>query len=117
MELSKLVKVKKFFKKRIKNKVTRKKVLWIYLPQKLLATKKSRNARMGKGRGKFLRKVYKVRRNHIFMQFSRFFFSNLIKAERRFNKRRYWLLAFRIKKTYAHVLSRKFNPISEIVRV
>ena len=89
-----MIKIKKEFKKKVKNKETPRKVMWILAPTKLYITKKSRNARMGKGRGKPLRRVFKVRRNHIIVQFSRYYTPKLFMVMRKYNKKCYGLDVF-----------------------
>ena len=65
-----------FFKKKIKSLIKKKKrndlIIWFFLLKNFPISQKSKNSRMGKGKGIFLRMVSKVYKNKIFLEFSNF---------------------------------------------
>lgn len=70
LEIVKIVKLKRFLKKFFKkNKIFKKKKVWIYLSKNCPISKKAKNSRMGKGKGKFLRYVLKFKPNHPLISF------------------------------------------------
>ena len=61
---------KKYRKKNKKLKIHNK--YWIRFSQNLFLTKKSKNARMGSGRGRYLRACFVIKRNQSFLEFKNF---------------------------------------------
>ena len=60
-------KIKYIFKYK-KNLKTKKK-FWVFLNKNSPISKKSKNARMGKGKGLFVRLCYRLRKNSVFFEF------------------------------------------------
>jgi len=76
--------IRKLIKKRYRKKVKKIKVYnkyWIRFSQNLLLTKKSKNARMGSGKGKYVRCGFVLKPNSSFIEFKNYdyYFINWIK--------------------------------------
>jgi len=80
------------FKKSLKKYHTFKKnnnlkKVWLFLHKNYPLTKKSKNARMGKGKGTLSRYCARVLQNHNLLEFSGFNLSEVIRLKRIFNKK------------------------------
>ena len=72
---------KKYRKRRKKIKIYNK--YWIRFSGNLLLTKKSKNARMGSGKGKYLRTCFLLKKNKTFMEFKNFDYYYLCALKKR----------------------------------
>jgi ribosomal protein L16/L10AE len=81
LEYNYIFNIKKILKKFFKFKKTKLKKVWIFLNKNFPITKKSKNSRMGKGKGKFLRYSSRISRNFFFLEFSGFNIKSLIHLE------------------------------------
>ena len=77
----KIIKKYYFFKK---NKL---KKVWLFLHKNYPLTKKSKNARMGKGKGTISRYCSRISQNHNLLEFSGFNLRELITLKKVFNKK------------------------------
>lgn len=71
--------------KKLKNVFLTK--VWFFLKKNFPITKKSKNSRMGKGKGKFLRWIIRVQKNFIFFEFKGYEFFLLKKIAKKINKK------------------------------
>ena len=78
---------KKILKIFFKFKKSKLKKVWIFLNKNFPITKKSKNARMGKGKGKISRYVMRVGGNFTILEFYGFSVSHLLKIKTVFNYR------------------------------
>lgn len=74
--------LKKFFKFKFK-----KKKIWLFLFKNFPITKKSKNSRMGKGKGKFVRFCSRTLYNHNILEFSGFTIKEIVKVKRVLKKK------------------------------
>lgn len=100
-------------KKKLKFFLTlRKKIfnnnLWIFLQGNLPVSKKSKNSRMGKGKGSFLRLSCRVKKNMIFMEFLNLNYIILNKITNYFKKKNNLHLKI-IKKDNFNIVFKKKN--------
>ena len=87
MDINRLVKLKRLVKRFLKKNTFIKTInVFLYLSSNCPISKKSKNSRMGKGKGKFLRHVLRFNQNHKLATFCGFpkkrllhFFSRLSK--------------------------------------
>ena len=78
VEFNYIFAIKKILKKFFKFKKSKLKRVWIFLSKNYPVTKKSKNSRMGKGKGKSLRISMKVHRNFSLLEFCGFNIKNII---------------------------------------
>lgn len=67
--------LRKIFKKKLRKRRKKLKIhnkYWIRFSQNLLLTKKSKNARMGSGKGKYYRACFVLKPNHSFIEFKNY---------------------------------------------
>jgi len=67
--------IRKLIKKRYRKKVKKIRVYnkyWIRFSQNLFLTKKSKNARMGSGRGRYIRSAFVLKTNSSFIEFKNY---------------------------------------------
>lgn len=76
MEYIYILSFKKIFKKFFKKKKKTKKV-WFFLSKNYPLTRKSKNSRMGKGKGKLVRYCARIWKNHNIFEFSGFYIHDL----------------------------------------
>ena len=76
---------RKILKLFFKFKKTKLKKIWIFLNKNFPITKKSKNARMGKGKGKLLRYCMRVNNNYTLFEFDGFSINYLNKIKQLFN--------------------------------
>lgn len=86
--LRRLIKRLKFPKKVSLLKYFKKK-LWFFLKKNFPLTKKSKNSRMGKGKGKFLRWIIRIPRNYMFFEFVGYELNSLIYVKNKINKKNF----------------------------
>jgi len=87
MEYIYLYNFKKSLKKYYNFKKTNTKVVWLFLHKNYPLTKKSKNARMGKGKGSIARYCARIEQNHNLLEFSGFNLCELIRLRKIFNKK------------------------------
>lgn len=78
---------KRSLKKYYNFKKGKEKKIWVFLPKNYPLTKKSKNARMGKGKGGFVRYCSRILLNHIIFEFKGFRFFDILKIKKIFNKK------------------------------
>lgn len=78
---------KKIFKRFFKTKKKKLKKVWLFLHKNYPLTKKSKNARMGKGKGALNRYCSRVVQNHNLFEFCGFNLSEVLKLKKIFNKK------------------------------
>ena len=76
---------KKVLKKFFKFKKTKLKKVWIFLNKNFPITKKSKNSRMGKGKGKVVRYCMKTCNNYVLFEFSGFNIKSLLRVKKLFS--------------------------------
>lgn len=97
MELVQLSFIKKMFKKLIEKKKKKSKnikkyfqknyKIWVNLLPNYVISRKSKNSRMGKGKGAFIRWVVRLKQNHILSEFKGISVYRLKKVLIKFNKK------------------------------
>jgi len=79
------------FKKKLKKffffKKSKYKRVWLFLHKNYPLTKKSKNARMGKGKGSIVRYCSRIFKNHNLFEFSGFNLNELVLLRKIFNKK------------------------------
>lgn len=78
---------KKMFKRFYKSKQKKFRKIWLFLHKNYPLTKKSKNARMGKGKGAFNRYCSRVMQNHNIFEFCGFNLSEILRFKKIFNKK------------------------------
>lgn len=81
LEVKQLLLLKRFLKKRLKRRDKKKKRIklwskskkgvWLYLVPNFIISKKSKNSRMGKGKGTFLKWLFKVKSGFVFLELNK----------------------------------------------
>jgi len=81
VEIKQFLLLKRFLKKKLKRKDKKKKGIklwskskkgvWLYLVPNFIISKKSKNSRMGKGKGSFLKWVFKVKTGFVFLELNK----------------------------------------------
>ena len=89
-------KIKFFFKKRKRKDLK----IWFFLSKNFPISQKSKNSRMGKGKGIFIRAVTRVSKNKIFLEFSNMNIILLKKIAKSFKKKNNLLTFIIFKKNY-----------------
>lgn len=82
-----LFNLKRSIKKFYKLKKKKKKKIWLFLHRNYPLTKKSKNSRMGKGKGSFSRFCSRTNQNHNIFEFSGFSIAEVLSLKRIFNKK------------------------------
>lgn len=78
---------KRSLKKHYSFKKGKIKKVWVFLHKNYPLTKKSKNARMGKGKGSFVRYCSRILQNHSMFEFKGFRFFDIVKIKKIFNKK------------------------------
>ena len=68
-------------------KKSKDKKVWVFLHKNYPLTKKSKNARMGKGKGSFVRYCSRILQNHNLFEFKGFRFVDIFKIKKIFKKK------------------------------
>lgn len=78
--------IRKIIKKKARKRTKKLKIhnrYWIRFSQNLLLTKKSKNARMGSGKGKYLRACFVIKKNQSLIEFKNFDYFYLCSLKKR----------------------------------
>ena len=78
---------KRSLKKYYNFKKSKDKKVWVFLHKNYPITKKSKNARMGKGKGSFVRYCSRILQNHSIFEFKGFRSFDLMKIKKIFKKK------------------------------
>ena len=87
MEYILLYNYKRTIRRYNKKKKNKFKKIWMYIHRNCPLTRKNKNARMGKGKGSFIRYCARIKQNHILLEFSGFGINYLLKMRNVFFKK------------------------------
>lgn len=90
------------------------KKIWFFLKKNFPITKKSKNSRMGKGKGKFSRWTIRVQKFHMFFEFQGYTTPQLIWVKNKINKKNNLHVAFLQTQNKPFILAAKHKYSSNI---